>query len=274
MIPSSWLFSSPSIQVSKAHVHTRHFQDSVVSQIFELSLDYFSLLSYKPAYVELVQPFLRQLQAISSDSKLSNFRSALKQLQEKLKANIAFVLQNRDQLANAPNDLEAVQEWEVRLTAAGQSPLSIFRSQWIGMEEKRRTLLSIQDINVNDDSDDDSKPEKKKKGSNFQDDSDDVDASDADVSDIDLSDYVQEFDDDESDYKSSKPKAKSKPNPRDKLPTKPMLVKPATAAKSASVVSEPQLKNAKSAKKSKFDKRKAQAQPREVMYVSNFYILS
>ena len=85
---------------------------------------------------------------------------------------------------------------------------------------------------------------------------------------------MQEFDDDESDYKSSKPKAKSKPNPRDKLPTKPMLVKPATAAKSASVVSEPQLKNAKSAKKSKFDKRKAQAQPREVMYVSNFYILS
>jgi len=126
------------LKVPKAKLHTRGFQDSIISQLYEVLLEYFSAYSCSIGFPELILPTCIILKKFLKNCKVPPFKKKIQQLLEQVEKNKKFVLEKRNGLNFTPKDSHQTKNFLVDFR--GKSPLNVFFEKWRNEESAKKLL--------------------------------------------------------------------------------------------------------------------------------------
>ena len=150
------------LKVSKSKINSALFQDAVLGQVFELSVEFYAAIATSIGFPEATFLDTRRLRAFLKLSKSKAVFSKMKPLLEKLEENGQYITSQRANVGFSPKDKDEIQSWSDGLRAKGQSPLMRFHKVWKATETNRRAMMAaVQDVS----GDDYQKAGKKRKGS-------------------------------------------------------------------------------------------------------------
>jgi nucleolar complex protein 2 len=171
------------LKVPKSKINSALFQDAVVAQVFELSIEFYAAIACTVGFPEITFLDTRRLRAFLKLSKSKSVFAKMKPLLEKLEENGKYVTAQRANVGFSPREKEEIGKWSDALTTKGASPLIRYHKVWKSTEVNRKAMMAaVQDVTGDDYAKQKGKlvpSKKKRKGQPASDDDDDDSDSEA-----------------------------------------------------------------------------------------------
>eukprot|EP00729_Bicosta_minor_P007451 gene7451-24512_t len=130
------------LKVPKSKINSALFQDAVLSQVFELSIEFYAAIACSVGFPEATFLDTRRFRAFLKLAKSKSVFSKMKPLLEKLEENGRYIASQRANVGFSPKEKEEIAKWSDGLRAKGQSPLMRYHKVWKASEANRKAMMA------------------------------------------------------------------------------------------------------------------------------------
>ena len=139
------------LKVPKSKINSALFQDAVLGQVFELSIEFYAAIACSIGFPEATFLDTRRFRAFLKLAKSKSVFSKMKPLLEKLEENGRYITSQRANVGFSPKEREEIVKWSDELRSKGQSPLMRYHKVWTASEANRKAMqAAVQDVRGDD----------------------------------------------------------------------------------------------------------------------------
>ncbi|XP_054716333.1 nucleolar complex protein 2 homolog [Uloborus diversus] len=120
---------SCSLKVGKSKLSEAAFQDSCMSEVNSLLLEYFKVYSHTIGFPELALPAVLQIKLFIKKCKVAKYNQLLKGLLTKIEENSAMITEKRRSVSFQITDVDKIKQWERNIQEQGTPILKFYKEQ-------------------------------------------------------------------------------------------------------------------------------------------------